>query len=299
MDDSQLESELAALERPQAADKQPSEDKPEKPVTTPGEGEEGQSETETDNAETEADAGDGASKVKDETDEGEKTDDDKSDEESDDKPKRKSGVTRLKERLAAAQAEAAALRSRISDSEPTQADVEKLVGKPPKEDDFKGDFLAFERAQTVYEMRKANAEDRLRDQQTQAKTASARARAEAAAAHTERLEEFAEKVPDFEKTIKAASHLKASPIVEDLVLESDKSAHIVYHLAKNPDRLAKLNAMSEREAAREIGRIEARLSLPAPKTQTQASKPKVPPKGGASPPSSDKEIEGWLKKTYG
>jgi hypothetical protein len=294
MDDSQLERELAALAGTQAEPEQKSEaepEKPEKPVTTPGEGEEGQAETETDDADAEQDddAGDDASEP-DEDGEGEK----------DEAPKRKkSGISRLKERNAALQAEVAALRSRASDSEPTQAEVEKLIGKPPKEDDFKGDFLAYERAQTVYEMRKANAEDRIRDQAVQAKDARTRAKAETVEAHNERVEEFREKVPDFDKTLRAAGHLKASPTVEDLILESEKSAHLVYHLAKRPDVLANLNRMSEREAAREIGRIEARLSLPSPKTQTKAPAPKVPPKGGSTPSSPDKELDGWLKKTYG
>lgn len=292
MDDS-LERELAALAGEQAETEQTKAE-----TTTPAEGEEGQAETETEEAEaeSEADAGETASEAEDE-DEGETGEEPEEDEKP--QPRKKSGVQRLKERLAAVQAEVAQLRSRASDGEPSQADIEKLVGKPPKEEDFKGDFLAFERAQTVYEMRKANAEDRLRDQASQAKTASERAKAEAVEAHNERLEEFRAKVPDFDKTLRAAANLKASPVVEGLILDSDKSAHLVYHLAKNPDRLAKLNAMSEREAAREIGRIEARLSLPNPKTQTKAPPPKIPPKGGASPSSPDKELDGWLKKTYG
>lgn len=292
MDDSQLERELAALAGEQAETEQTSEAE----TTTPGEGEEGQAETETEEAEAseEGDAGEDASETEPEE-EGEE------EPEEDEKPKarKSSGIHRLKEQLAAARAEAAALRSRASDSEPTQADIEKLIGKPPKEEDFKGDFLAFERAQTVYEMRKANAEDRLRDQSTQAKAANQRAKAEAVEAHNERIEEFRSKVKDFDTTLKSAANLKASPVVEDLILESDKSAHLVYHLAKNPERLARLNAMGEREAAREIGRIEARLSLPQPKTQTKAPPPKAPLKGGASPSSPDKELDGWLKKTYG
>lgn len=293
MDDSQLERELATLAGEQAGTEQPSEAE----TTTPGEGEEGQAETETEeNAESEeeADAGEEDASEAEDADEGEE-------EEDEPKPqaRKKSGVQRLKDRLAATQAELVSLRSRATDSAPSQADIEKLIGKPPKEEDFKGEFLAFERAQTVYEMRKANAEDRLRDQTTQAKAASERAKAEAVEAHNERLEEFRGKVKDFDATMKAAANLKASPIVEELILDSDKSAHIVYHLAKNPDRLAKLNGMSEREAAREIGRIEARLSLPNPKTQTKAPPPKAPPKGGASPRSSDADIDTYIKRTYG
>jgi len=41
--------------------------------------------------------------------------------------------------------------------------------------------------------------------------------------------------------------------------------------------------MSEREATREIVRLEAKVSLPQPKRQTQAPTPLSALKGGASP----------------
>lgn len=220
--------------------------------------------------------------------------------ESEEKPKKRaSGSERLKRRLAAAEAELQTLRSRSGDGEVTQAAVEKLIGKPPKEEDFKGDFLAYERALTVYDLRKATAEDRIREQGESAKTARQTAMREAAEAHAERIDEFRSKVKDFDETMKGASNLKTAPHVEELILDSDKSAHLVYHLAKNPDRLARLNEMSERDAAREIGRIESRLALPQPKKQTNAPKPPGQPKGGAVQTSHDAELDSWLKKTYG
>ena len=221
------------------------------------------------------------------------------DEEGDKPKKRPSGSERLKRQLAAAKAELDSLRSRSSDGAPSAGEVEKLVGKPPKEEEFNGDFLAYERAQTVYEMRKANAEDRVRERREQADNARQLAKREAAEAHLERVEEFRSKVPEFDTAMKSASSLKAAPHVEELIIDSDKSAHLLYHLAKNPDRLARLNDMSEREAAREIGRIEARLSLPNPKKQTTAPKPINQPKGGAAPASHDADLDSYIKRTYG
>ncbi len=224
---------------------------------------------------------------------------DRENEEGDKSKKRLSGSQRLKRERDALKAEVEALRSRAGDGEVSQAAVEKLIGKAPKEDDFKGDFLAYERALTVYEMRKANAEDRIREQSESAKSARQDAMREAAESHKERIDEFRSKVKDFDETMRGADKLKTAQHVEELILDSDKSAHLVYHLAKNPDRLARLNQMSERDAAREIGRIESRLSLPQPKKQTTAPKPVSTLKGGAAPTSHDADLDAYLKKTYG
>jgi hypothetical protein len=297
MDDTQLEQELAALESPQAQQEKPSAAEKAKP-----EGDDDKAKTETEEnaeAETTDDAGGDASETEEQADGDEESE--QSDEDEKPEPKRKkSGIARLKERLAAAEAEAASLRSRApADSEPSASEIEKLIGKAPSEEDFKGDFLAYERALTAYEVDKRQVTRDLKGRATQAQEARQVVKREMVEAHQERIDEFREKVKDFDATLKGASNLKASPVVEDLILDSEKSAHIVYHLAKNPDRLAKLNAMSERDAAREIGRIEARLSLPTAKTQTQAPPPKAPPKGGSSPNSPEKDLDGYLKRTYG
>lgn len=299
MDDSQLEQELAALEGPQAQQEKSSAAEAKKPEEK---GDEAGAKTETaENAEAETtgDAGGDASETEEQA-EGEESE--KSDDE-DEKPepkRKKSGIARLKERLAASEAEVASLRSRApADSEPSASEIEKLIGKAPAEEDYKGDFLAYERALTAYEVDKRQVTRDLKGRATQAQEARKVVQREKVEEHQERIEEFREKVKDFDATLKAAPSLKVAPIVEDLILESEKSAHLVYHLAKNPDRLAKLNAMSERDAAREIGRIEARLSLPNPKTQTKAPPPKAPPKGGSSPSSPEKELDGYLTRTYG
>lgn len=286
MDDDQLNKELAALQ-PQAIESKESEAKDSKP-----EGQQDEAETETTQAETDEAAGDDAS------DETQSEDSEDKDEPKDEPKKKPSGIERLKRRLAAAEAELATVRSR----QPTAADlvgeVQQLIGPPPKEDDYRGDYLAFERAQTVYELDKRQAEREIRGRAWQQEQHALSRRREAAEAHQERVEEFRSKAKDFD-TVLSSNNLRASGVVEDLILDSDKSAHLVYYLAKNPNRLHALNGMSEREAAREIGRIESRLSLPQPNTQTKAPKPVTPPKGGAAPSSPERDMEAWLKRTYG
>jgi hypothetical protein len=296
MDDSQLERELAALEGAPAENEKPSEAKTE----TPGEGEEGQAETETTEADAEAeesDAGDDAG----EDDKGEGEGDDETEKpEEEDKPRKKpSGSERLKRRIAALERELET-RSRGTDGAVDQAAVESVIGKPPREEDFKGDFLAFERAQTAYEVRKAIQEDRQREQAQARSAAQQAARQDLIDDHAERIAEFKAKVPDFDDAMKqvAGKHPISEHLLE-LILDSDKSAHLAYSLAKNPERIDRLNAMSPVAAAREIGHIESRLALPQPKTQTQAKRPVVPPKGGAKPPHVDDQINKYLSDKYG
>ena len=66
-------------------------------------------------------------------------------------------------------------------------------------------------------------------------------------------------------------------------MASEKSALLAYHLAKNPDKLAELNRMSDRERAREIGRLEATLKLPEGKKQTTAPPPPSTAEGRCGP----------------
>lgn len=253
---------------------------------------------------TEDDAGDES-----DGDEGEEGDDAGDDGEGDeddedgDKPKKSSRRERYKRRMERLELENAQLRNRQPAGEPAAADVERrvreIVGEAPKESDFNGDYLAFERAQTAYELdvRQTRREVKKEAESSQRERADAMRRK--ADDHQDRVEEFRTKTDDFDKVMAAADKLKASPTVEELILDSDKSAHLVYFFAKHPNRLAALNRMTEREAAREVGRIESGLSLPKPKVKTSAPNPPKSPKGGAKPPSQEADLERFLDKTYG
>lgn len=98
--------------------------------------------------------------------------------------------------------------------------------------------------------------------------------------YRERLEAAKSKHDDWEEV---ADEIKANGmniplIVQDAILESDVGPEITYYLAKNRDVTAKLMDMSPAAAAKEIGRIEARLS---PETKDA---PKDRPKSNAPPP---------------
>lgn len=205
-----------------------------------------------------------------------------------DKPKRPSRYQRLKRERDALVAKVAQMESRpmaaAADDKAVLDDlVRKEVGEPPKEDDYGGDWFAYERALTAYEADKRIATREIRRQAQNAQQTHQSAQRELIQDYQDRQHEARAAITDFDEVMKGASSLKVSPAVGQLLLESEKSAVIEYHLAKNTALLDRLNAMSPLAAAKEIGRLEDRLSLPNPKTATKAAPPIAAPKGGAAP----------------
>ena len=68
--------------------------------------------------------------------------------------------------------------------------------------------------------------------------------------------------PDYEEVL-ASSEAAVSDAVRDAILDSDVGPRLLYKLAKEPELVAKLNAMPPARQIREIGRLEALLDAPA------------------------------------
>ena len=148
--------------------------------------------------------------------------------------------------------------------------------------DFGDDYVAFANAKLAYEIdaRQVSREVR-RDFATTIKQEQDRVAGQVAE-HKERVQRLRSRVKDFDEVMSRAT-LPVAPHVERLLLASKKSDRLTYVLGKNQAKLAQLNRMSPEEAAREIGRLEGRLSLPsATKTKTQARKPITPLKGSGA-----------------
>jgi hypothetical protein len=240
----------------------------------------------------------------------EEADEGKDEEEEDDadaeKPKKRSRSARYRDQILRLEQENAQLRSRVGGSlTKTQLDehVLAIVGPEPQEGDF-DNYLEYEHEHTAWLLDKRQAgREVVKAVKAEQKERSDRM-AENVERHQERVEEFRtrngeQSQQDYDKVMASAKDLRVAPAVEELILESPKSAHLQYFFARNPQRLDKINRMSDREAAREIGHIEARLSLPQPKTKTAAPPPKRAPKGGVSPASPEAELNSWLIKKYG
>lgn len=153
----------------------------------------------------------------------------------------------------------------------------------PKEEDFNGDWTAYVAARAAYEAGKAVEGKLNAREQSTAQQRQVEAKRERDIAHLERLEEARDSITDFDTVMSKMKGVTVREDVLDEIKSSDKSPLIAYHLAKNPDKLAEMNRMSARELAREIGRLEGSLRMPAGKKQTQAPPPPTTLRGGAAP----------------
>jgi len=99
--------------------------------------------------------------------------------------------------------------------------------------------------------------------------------------------EMREKYQDFDAVFDAVPlHQRAAPFI----VESEVGGEIAYWLGKNPDAANRLAHQFETDPARaliELGRIEARLSVPETKRVSAAPKPAATLAGGSSPMGFD------------
>ncbi len=207
-------------------------------------------------------------------------------EEGSDEPKRLTRNQRLQRkaaRLSTMVAEQAAELERLR-----QATDKSDAESEPKEADYNGDWTKFQADYAAWKAAKTVSQKFTEREQRDAETRLRERRQEAADEFIERSEQIKSGIPDFDEVIGAfeKSGGKFAPHVVEELMESDKGPVLAYQLAKNPGLAAQLNALSPRDAAREIGRLEAKVVLPQPKRQTQAPAPLSTPKGGAAPTKS-------------
>lgn len=88
----------------------------------------------------------------------------------------------------------------------------------------------------------------------------------------DRLETYAEKHDDFHEMVEEIGPLIKGGAL-DAIIDSTHGPEIIHHLAKNPEEAEKLSRLSPSAAAREIGRIEERLSTKSVKKTTSAPAP--------------------------
>jgi len=279
-------------------------DKPEPEADTEPEGDEPEGDTETEAEASDQDADDDTSDDDD-------VDDDEDDSDDGDEPKRKkaSRNERYKRQAERLKAENEALRSRSSNGSLPQDDaalvraiehrVQQEIGEPPKEADFKGDYIGFEREMQAYLSEKRVVTREVKKQFVQAVETEQNRMVELVADHKARVAKFKTQIKDYD-AIMAKATVRVAPHVERLILHSNKSHHIGLVLAKDQALLTRLNHSNPEEVARELGRIEGKLSRPQKPQQTQARKPIAPLKGsGTRPQSQTAARDAYIKKLYG
>lgn len=176
--------------------------------------------------------------------------------------------------------------------------------KAPEEKDFNGDWFAYRDALSEYKSSEAarkTTQDVLKSsEERRSNERAAQAARDLDNAHLERVEKAKEVIADFDAVMEKMKGVHVhGPNTLYEIKSSDKSDLISYHFATNPTDLDAFDAMTPREQAREIGRLEATLKMPEPKKQTSAPPPLQSLKGGASPRDQSAELNAWLDKKYG
>lgn len=196
---------------------------------------------------------------------------------------RKAEMARLRASEAEAQGRLASEQARL---ERIKAAAEKLP--EPKESDFQS-YDEYRDARAAWASVKAldgrasaDIEAEI-EQRRQAVEAAKKARlSEQAQSWNEHVAEARGKYSDFDAVVFADS-VPITERVASAIMGTEAPADVAYRIAQNPAQARELSAMSDLELGREIGRIEASLSRPRPKTETSAPPPITPVKPAGSP----------------
>jgi hypothetical protein len=91
---------------------------------------------------------------------------------------------------------------------------------------------------------------------------------------------------DFDQVIQGGTFPDGSALL-DMILRSDSPADLAYHVAQDKALNVRLLQMPPVEAARLVGRLEATISLPKPRTTSTAPEPISPLKGAGASATRD------------
>lgn len=106
------------------------------------------------------------------------------------------------------------------------------------------------------------------------------------------------KYEDFEEKVTSDKHVYSQPAYL-AILESDISHDLIYHLASNPEEAEAISKLSPYAQAKEIGKLEDKLSSKPPKQISKAPDPIKPVTAGKANDgkiSDDLPIDEWMKR---
>jgi uncharacterized protein YozE (UPF0346 family) len=212
--------------------------------------------------------------------------------EADEKPKKKGGfqkrIDKMTKRLSAKEQEAEywkaeALKQKTADA--PKKEVESIAkveaGGKPSADDFES-HEAYVEALTDWKIEQREAKKEQAQKQEQAKSAYQKQIDE----HNKRVVEFQKEASDYKEVvqdfIEEHGDIKFSLALEESIISSENGPALVYELLKNKEELDRINSLHPLVAAREIGKLEARLAKASESSEkkeiktTKAPKPLTP-----------------------
>jgi hypothetical protein len=200
--------------------------------------------------------------------------------------KRQEYVADLQERTQRAEAALAA----ITADDATNAE--------PKESEFT-DWAEFIAAKAVWASNRNHTTRQTKAMQAERDSMQAESAAMRRAAWTEQVEAAKAVYADFE-AVAFAGDVPLSKTMEDVILSSNQGADVAYFLGVNRSEAARISRMQPLDAARALGRIEAKISAPPARTSTKAPAPIRPvnPRGGTAEASPDRMTTAQYEKWW-
>jgi len=205
-------------------------------------------------------------------------------------PKKKGGfqrrIDKLNTRVTAAQQEAeywkqqALKGASATETKPVVESAKPATEGKPKPDSF-DTHAEYVEALTDW---KVDQKQKEHDQKLEQSRIQAE-QAKVANTYAERAKVFGEKTKDFQDVLSDVDHVPMSPTVRDIFLTSENGPELAYELAKDPEEFARVCKLPPLAAAREMGKLELRISSKTPGGQetnkiTKAPKPLEPVKAG-------------------
>jgi hypothetical protein len=190
------------------------------------------------------------------------------------KPKRKSGfqkrVDKLTRKLSEREREIEYWREQAMKGQPEpkkQASEMPMPEGRPKADDFE------KHEDYVEALADWKVEQRFKAQEAKQKETQIKTEFQSVVeAHQKRVNTFAESHDDFEDVLEEVSDVDMSITVRDVILRSENGPELMYALAKDKAEYAKICKMSAVDAARAIGRFEAKIDAEKSKETTEVKK---------------------------
>ncbi len=216
----------------------------------------------------------------------------KADDDNEDRPKKKSGfkkrIERFQRRLSEKEREAEywraeALKSQGPKPEPTLDKTPQTAmpdtDQKPLADDFES-IEEYVEAVTDWKLKQAEAKIVEKQRLAQAKTE-----------FQVQVEQFQAKVAEFSKTqedfgevVDDASDVVLTPGLQESILSSDFGPQVMYELALNKKEFERINGLTPLAQAREIGKLEARISQRLESESSSVEKPRHKLTTKAPPP---------------
>lgn len=229
--------------------------------------------------------------------ESEETEDSSDESEETEKPKKKKGgfqkrIERYQKQMSAKDLEIQALMQELGKfkAEKPVEKIEKVVEGKPKPESFDTHEEYIE-ALTDWKL-----ETKEKETQTKLKLEKEKTQLLSKVdTFKQKIAEFSKTYSDFNEVVEDVEHIPLSKDLRELILDSDLSAHLSYELAKNEDELVRINSLPPLAMAKEIGKLEDKISSkydssPKEKKTTKAPAPLTPVSGSSKGSKSPNEM---------